>query len=599
MEEFFLEYRLTIICSIIIFVWFIFAKPKFEKYIAENPFGEYEQPRTAATLGVFFTFIGVTLGLFDFNPAPEAMQESVTTLLGGMRSAFFTSILGMGLSMYLKNIQANAQKDFPNSEINNEATISDLITYLQKSEKEKSETAQILLYSIENLTASLAKFDKSEHEEKILAALDKLTTSLVGDGDYTVIGQMKTLRLEMRDSNDKIMYALQDFYKTFAENNQQLADIHSEIQSNNEKILREFQEFGKTLAENNSKAFIEALNETMKDFNQKLTEQFGENFKQLNVAVGQLLDWQINYIKTVETTTQNLETAFTGIDDAKNSLAQISNSSAAIQNSAQNIQNLIVTANIYEKKLEQVLSEVGTLGDSAKNSVPQIINFVKTSCNEIEKSAETAADNIEDLTAEMITATNQAKNNLVNLSKTSCDEISKTTAAAANNVNNISEKVTAAIDKVQEYAETISDISSDSISELENFANQAVKSMSEVSKKIEITSYQQREIMDSEVKSTKDYVQKIIANLNNENSRVTKTISDSLNNMMKTNNENLQKSTENLNKNLEKVLKESLEKFGDTMYKVSAKFVNDYTPLTQKLANLINIAKDVERRAYR
>lgn len=559
MEEFFLEYRLTIICSIIIFVWFIFAKPKFEKYVAENPFGEYEQPRTAATLGVFFTFIGVTLGLFDFNPAPEAMQESVTTLLGGMRSAFFTSILGMGLSMYLKNIQANAQKDFPNSEINNEATISDLITYLKKSEKEKSETAQILLDSVENLTASLAKFDKSEHEEKILAALDKLTTSLVGEGDYTVIGQMKTLRLEMRDSNDKIMYALQDFYKTFAENNQHLADIHSEIQSSNEKFLREFQEFGKTLAENNSKAFIEALNETMKDFNQKLTEQFGENFKQLNVAVGRLLDWQINYIKTVETTTQNLETAFTGIDDAKNSLAQISNSSFAIQNSAQNIQNLIVTANIYEKKLEQVLSEVGTLGDSAKNSVPQIINFVKTSCNEIEKSAETAA----------------------------------------NNVNNISEKVTVAIDKVQEYAELISDISSDSISELENFANHAVKSMSEVSKKIETTSYQQREIMDSEVKSTKDYVQKIIANLGNENSRVTKTISDSLNNMMKTNNENLQKSTENLNKNLEKVLKESLEKFGDTMYKVSAKFVNDYTPLTQKLANLINIAKDVERRAYR
>ena len=539
--------------------WFIFAKPKFEKYVAENPFGEYEQPRTAATLGVFFTFIGVTLGLFDFNPAPEAMQESVTTLLGGMRSAFFTSILGMGLSMYLKNIQANAQKDFPNSEINNEATISDLITYLKKSEKEKSETAQILLDSVENLTASLAKFDKSEHEEKILAALDKLTTSLVGEGDYTVIGQMKTLRLEMRDSNDKIIYALQDFYKTFAENNQHLADIHSEIQSSNEKFLREFQEFGKTLAENNSKAFIEALNETMKDFNQKLTEQFGENFKQLNVAVGRLLDWQINYIKTVETTTQNLETAFTGIDDAKNSLAQISNSSFAIQNSAQNIQNLIVTANIYEKKLEQVLSEVETLGDSAKNSVPQIINFVKTSCNEIEKSAETAA----------------------------------------NNVNSISEKVTSAIDKVQEYAEIISDISSDSISELENFANHAVESMQEVSKRIESTSYKQREIMDSEVKSTKDYVQKIIANLGNENSRVTKTISDSLNNMMKTNNENLQKSTENLNKNLEKVLKESLEKFGDTMYKVSAKFVNDYTPLTQKLANLINIAKDVERRAYR
>ncbi len=538
--------------------------------------------------------------------------------------------------MYLKNEQANAQK---NISPKYEATVTDLIEYLKQSSARKSEDERKLSSTMEKLTSSLAKVDKSEHEEKVLAALEKLTTSLVGDGDYTVIGQMKTLRLEMRDSNDKIISALQDFYKIWAENNQKLADIQSEMQASNEKILQEFQEFGKTLAENNSKAFIEALNETMKDFNQKLTEQFGENFKQLNVAVGRLLDWQINYIKTVETATQNLETAFEGIDAAKNSLAQISNSSSAIQDSALNIQNLIVTANIYEQKLEQVLVEVETLGDSAKNSVPHIINFIETSCNEIEKSSKTAAQNVDDLskriqfettqaqnnlvnlvktscneiqkntgiaidsvdelTEKIYSEATQAENNLVNLSKTSCDEISKTTATAANNVNNISEKVTAAIVKVQEYAEIISDISSDSVSELENFANQAVKSMSEVSKKIETTSYKQREIMDAEVKSAKDYVQKIIANLNNENARVTKTISDSLNNMMKTNNENLKKSTENLNNNLEKVLKESLEKFGDTMYKVSAKFVNDYTPLTQKLANLINIAKDVERRAYR
>ena len=370
MEEFFLEYKLTIICSSLIIIWFIPASKKFEKYVSENPFGEYEQPRTAATLGVIGTFLGITLGLWDFDSSPEAMQESVTTLLGGMRSAFFTSILGMGLSIYFKNMQANAQKNFQSTSKKYEATITDLINYLKADSERKSENERKLSAAMEKLTASLAKIDKTDSDEKILAALEKLKTSLVGDGDYTVIGQMKTLRLEMRANNDKIIFAIQDFYKS-------------------------------------------------------------------------------------------------------------------------------------------------------------------------------------------------------------------------------------TIDKTNEYAKIISDIASDSVSEFENFSNQAIKSMQEVSKRIESTSYKQREIMDSEVKSAKDYVQKIIANLGNGNARVTKTISDSLNNMMKTNNENLQKSTENLNKNLEKVLKESLEKFGDTMYKVSAKFVNDYTPLTQKLANLINIAKDAERRAYR
>ena len=322
MEEIILEYSLTIVCSIFIIIWFIPASKKFEKYISENPFGEYEQPRTAATLGVIGTFAGITLGLWGFDSSPEAMQESVTTLLSGMRSAFFTSILGMGLSIYLKNMQANAQKNFQSASKKYEATITDLINYLKQSSERKSENERKLSAAMEKLTVSLAKIDKSDSEEKILAALEKLKTSLVGDGDYTVIGQIKTLRLEMRDSNDKIISVIPDFYKSLATNNQHLANIQTEIHDSNEKFLREFEEFGKTLAENNSKAFIEALNETMKDFNQKLTEQFGENFKHLNIAVGRLLDWQINYLETIKNTTQNLEIAFTGIDDAKNSLAQ-------------------------------------------------------------------------------------------------------------------------------------------------------------------------------------------------------------------------------------------------------------------------------------
>jgi len=40
------------------------------------------------------------------------------------------------------------------------------------------------------------------------------------------------------------------------------------------------------MAENNSKALIEALQEVIRDFNAKINEQFGENFKQLNEAVG-------------------------------------------------------------------------------------------------------------------------------------------------------------------------------------------------------------------------------------------------------------------------------------------------------------------------
>lgn len=486
-----------------ILIWFDSALPKFKNYIKENPFGEYEQPRTAVTLGVLGTFVGIVAGLFSFNPEQNAIQQSVINLLGGMRTAFVTSILGMVISMYLKNLQANAQKNFPQSEINAAATVADLIDYLKKSDAEKSAATQNLFNAVE-----------------------KMTNSLAGDGDYTVIGQMKTIRLELRDHH--------------------------------EKIISEFREFAKTLAENNTKAFIEALNDAIKDFNTKITEQFGENFKQLNIAVGRLLEWQENYKSTLERVTENLEMTFEGIDAAKNSLAQIESSSAAVADTAAAVQDLIVTANLYAQKLEQVLAEVKALGDSAKNAVPQIINLVENSCSEMQKS----------------------------------------TATAANNINDLSDEIHIAIGQAQEFSEQISETANDAFSEFDDFSRQAVQSMQEVSKRIETTSYKQREIMDAEIQATKDAVQKTTANIENEIFKITKTVANSMHKLTEENIKDLQATSKNLSADLTQKMNDCLTNFGKAMNLVSNQFVKDYTPLTQKLALLINIAKDAERRVY-
>ena len=45
-------------------------------------------------------------------------------------------------------------------------------------------------------------------------------------------------------------------------------------------LIFEFKSFAEKMVENNQKAIIEALQEVIKDFNTKLNNQFGENFKQ-------------------------------------------------------------------------------------------------------------------------------------------------------------------------------------------------------------------------------------------------------------------------------------------------------------------------------
>ena len=216
----------------------------------------------------------------------------------------------------------------------------------------------------------------------------------------------------------------------------------------------------------------------------------------------------------------------------------------------------------------------------------------------MQKSTATAAANVDALSEKIFNATTQAQKNLKDFAEISCNEIKKTSATAADNFNNLSEEIHIAISNAQEFSEQISETVSDAFSEFDDFSRQAVQSIQEVSKKIETTSYKQREIMDAEIQATKDAVQKTASTLGEEIFKITKNVSNSMYKMAEENKTNLQTASENLNKNLENVLKESLELFGDTMYKVSKKFAEDYTPLTNKLAALINIAKDAERRAY-
>ncbi|OAD20090.1 membrane protein containing DUF1566 [Candidatus Thiomargarita nelsonii] len=55
-------------------------------------------------IGVLGTFVGIVLGLLDFDT--QNITKSVPPLLEGLKLAFLTSILGLGLSVFLSVIQA-------------------------------------------------------------------------------------------------------------------------------------------------------------------------------------------------------------------------------------------------------------------------------------------------------------------------------------------------------------------------------------------------------------------------------------------------------------------------------------------------------------
>ena len=93
----------TIICCTIILLAFI-AAYAYINSTADNTLPKKRQwieqlPSFISTLGVLGTFAGITKGLMNFDTGD--LDHSIPLLLDGMKTAFFTSLLGMIGSLVL------------------------------------------------------------------------------------------------------------------------------------------------------------------------------------------------------------------------------------------------------------------------------------------------------------------------------------------------------------------------------------------------------------------------------------------------------------------------------------------------------------------
>jgi predicted nucleic acid-binding Zn-ribbon protein len=166
------------------------------------------------------------------------VQASIPSLLGGIRTAFWASLAGVAGALSLRFAQRFRQPkevDADEEGIAQEVDLRDVVAELRVTRKEAQQHALAYSAAVEQQTA---------RHDQLIAVVQGM-------------GQEAAARSQ----------ALQEAFDHFAQH----------------------------MVENNQKAVIEALKEVIRDFNSKLSEQFGENFKQLNTAVGQLLQWQQQY----------------------------------------------------------------------------------------------------------------------------------------------------------------------------------------------------------------------------------------------------------------------------------------------------------------
>jgi len=296
------------------------------------------------SVGVLGTFVGIFIGLQEFNPAN--MKDSINHILIGLKTAFFTSIVGM-LS----------------------ATLLAVFQRLSETNIDDEKNEEHILLEISQKLNQLEKLDNSNNTDKIVGELERI----------------RTVQTDVRNETENISKAIFELKENSNKENQQLIEI---LDSNFAQMNKSLEVAIDKLSKGATEEIINALKKVIEEFNQELQTQFGENFIKLNESVINLLQWQENYKSHIEELENHLQISTASIEKSKESLETISSKNNEVINVYENLQQIL---NTYDKQVEELnrhLQSYAALTEKAENIFPFIssnIDTIKNGFGEVTK----------------------------------------------------------------------------------------------------------------------------------------------------------------------------------------------------------------------
>ena len=252
-------------------------------------------PTILTSIGIFGTFLGVALGLTDFDT--QNLQESVPLLLSGLKTAFWSSIAGL---LGALSIKGRAVLDATSSSANQQRTAS-----------------------VDDLHKAMTLIHQSLSEK-----------------DQTLMQELSMMRIENQRQSDDLIGAM-GRYQT-------------------------------EMVEANTQALIDALGAVMRDFNTKIDEQYGDNFKRLNESVGKMLDWQKEYKQQLIELADNQKTIGASMKDASSASENMVSHAESFNGISESLGSMLQGLNTQRDVLDKHLTGLARLVSEAGEGLPQL-----------------------------------------------------------------------------------------------------------------------------------------------------------------------------------------------------------------------------------
>ncbi|UTW47399.1 hypothetical protein [Bacterioplanoides sp. SCSIO 12839] len=254
-------------------------------------------PNILTSIGIFGTFLGVALGLWHFDTAD--IQGSVPKLMDGLKTAFWSSIVGLLGALTLK------------------------------------------------IRAAMSQVGRREVTQTRVATIDDLDSSLKHLADQ--------FSAEREDA----------LPRTFTRNHLQVVDRL-------DQVIASLDGYQERMAEANAKALVQAIETVMRDFNTRINEQYGDNFKRLNESVGKMLDWQNNYRDQLQQLITEQERTSGSMKEASHAFEYMVKHANAFNGISESLQDLLNGLEAQRQNLQSQLGSLADLVNHAADGLPKL-----------------------------------------------------------------------------------------------------------------------------------------------------------------------------------------------------------------------------------
>jgi hypothetical protein len=193
--------------------------------------------------------------------------------------------------------------------------------------------------------------------DDLASELVRLNSRVGAEPDSSLLGELRLIRTDSNQRLDHLTQAL---------------DAHAH-----------------RTAEMSARVLVEALSVVVRDFNSALVGQFGENFKQLDLAVGRLVTWLTEYEHQLDAAIERERAAAQYMSDASSKYVSLVDSSKIFVDTAGSLHALLSSLNIERERFDVQLRSFVALIEKASDGLPRLEENIVEMTNQIARGVQT------------------------------------------------------------------------------------------------------------------------------------------------------------------------------------------------------------------